>query len=90
MKVVPADTKYFQIDFEQFTAMLNEHVAAVLINTPNNPSGIVYSTETVKRLADILREKSEESKVQLKTEINQLQKSIQYLNQKNESKNQNL
>ncbi len=60
LKVVPADTKYFQIDFEQFTAMLNEHVAAVLINTPNNPSGIVYSTETVKRLADILREKSEE------------------------------
>ena len=60
LKVVPADTKYFQIDFEQFTAMLTEHVAAVLINTPNNPSGIVYSTETVKRLADILREKSEE------------------------------
>ncbi len=60
LKVVPADTKYFQIDFEQFTAMVNEHVAAVLINTPNNPSGIVYSTETVKRLADILREKSEE------------------------------
>lgn len=60
LKVVPADTKYFQIDFEQFTAMLNERVAAVLINTPNNPSGVVYSTETVKRLADILREKSEE------------------------------
>lgn len=37
-----------------------------------------------------LREKSEESKVQLKTEINQLQKSIQYLNQKNESKNQEI
>lgn len=60
LKVVPADTKNFQIDFERFTELLNENVAAVLINTPNNPSGIVYSTETVKRLADILREKSEE------------------------------
>lgn len=60
LKVVPADTKNFQIDFEQFTELLNEKVAAVLINTPNNPSGIVYSTETVKRLTDILREKSEE------------------------------
>lgn len=60
LKVVSADTKNFQIDFEQFTELLNEKVAAVLINTPNNPSGIVYSTETVKRLTDILREKSEE------------------------------
>lgn len=60
LKVVPADIKNFQIDFEQFTELLNEKVAAVLINTPNNPSGIVYSTETVKRLTDILREKSEE------------------------------
>lgn len=60
LKVVPADTESFQINFEQFMEMLNENVAAVLINTPNNPSGIVYSTETVKRLAEILREKSKE------------------------------
>ena len=33
---------------------------AVLINTPNNPSGVVYSTPTLQRLADILREKSKE------------------------------
>ena len=60
LKVVPADTVNFQINFEQFEAMLNENVAAVLINTPNNPSGIVYSTETVKRLAGILKDKSRE------------------------------
>ncbi|MGN0161426.1 MAG: pyridoxal phosphate-dependent aminotransferase [Lachnospiraceae bacterium] len=58
LKVVPANTKTFQINFEQFEAMLNENVAAVLINTPNNPSGVVYSTETIQRLSDILREKS--------------------------------
>ncbi len=60
LRVVPADTESFQINFNRFTEMLNENVAAVLINTPNNPSGIVYSTETIKRLAQILREKSGE------------------------------
>lgn len=60
LKVVPADTETFQINFDSFEEMLNENVSAVLINTPNNPSGIVYSTETIKKLSDILRRKSEE------------------------------
>lgn len=60
LKVVPADTKSFQINFEAFEKMLNENTAAVLINTPNNPSGIVYSTATIEKLADILRAKSKE------------------------------
>ena len=60
LSVVPADTESFQINFEKFEEMLNENVAAVLINTPNNPSGIVYSEETIKRLADVLTKKSEE------------------------------
>lgn len=58
LKVVPADTENFQINFEAFGEMLTEKVMAVLINTPNNPSGAVYSTETIKKLADILKEKS--------------------------------
>lgn len=58
LKVVPADTSSFQINFAEFEKMLNEKTAAVLINTPNNPSGIVYSTETIQKLADILTEKS--------------------------------
>lgn len=60
LKVVPADTESFQINFEAFEAMLHEKVSAVLINTPNNPSGIVYSTETIQKLADILTCKSKE------------------------------
>ena len=40
--------------------MLTDKVMAVLINTPNNPSGIVYSTETVQKLAEVLKKKSEE------------------------------
>lgn len=59
LKVVPANTENFQINFEAFSEMLTEKVAAVLINTPNNPSGIVYSTETIRELARIMTEKSE-------------------------------
>jgi aspartate aminotransferase len=57
LKVVPADTESFQINFEAFESMCNEKTAAILINTPNNPSGIVYSTETIQKLAEILKEK---------------------------------
>lgn len=60
LKVVPADTTSFQINFDAFEEMLNEKVNAVLINTPNNPSGIVYSTETIKKLAEILKDKEKE------------------------------
>ena len=60
LKVVPADTDTFQINFEAFEEMLTEKTAAVLINTPNNPSGVVYSTPTIKKLAELLKKKSEE------------------------------
>ena len=60
LKVVPADTDSFQINFEVFEEMLTERTAAVLINTPNNPSGVVYSTPTIKKLAEFLKKKSEE------------------------------
>ena len=60
LKVVTADTEQFQINFAGFEEMLSPKTMAVLINTPNNPSGIVYSTETIKKLAQVLRDKSEE------------------------------
>ncbi len=59
LNIVPADTETFQINFDAFEDMLTEKVMAVLVNTPNNPSGIAYSTETLKRLSSILKEKSE-------------------------------
>lgn len=58
LKVVPADTDTFQINFECFEEMMTERTAAVLINTPNNPSGVVYSTATIRKLAELLRQKS--------------------------------
>ena len=60
LKVVPANTVDFQINVEEFKAMLTEDVMAVLINTPNNPSGVMYSKETLVTLTDIMREKEEE------------------------------
>ncbi len=59
LKAVPADLASFQINFNAFEEMLTEKVTAVLINTPNNPSGVVYSSATLKTLADILAKKSE-------------------------------
>lgn len=58
--VVPADTKEFQIHFEAFEAALNVNTKAVVINSPNNPSGVVYSEETIKRLCALLEEKQKE------------------------------
>lgn len=60
LKVIPADTESFQINFEKLTEMLNENTAAVLINTPNNPSGAVYSAETLEKLTKLLTEKQQE------------------------------
>ncbi len=60
LKVVPADTENFQIDFEKLEAMVNAHTKAIIINSPNNPSGAVYSAETIQKLADLLSEKEKE------------------------------
>lgn len=55
LRVVPPRMEDFQIDFAALEAMLDENTAAVLINTPNNPSGAAYSAETLRALADCLR-----------------------------------
>lgn len=58
LEIVPADTETFQPNFDELEQMLDETVAAVLINTPNNPSGVAYSCASMQRLGDILRAKS--------------------------------
>ncbi len=60
LSVVPADTKDFQPNLEVFESMMTPNVQAVLINSPNNPSGVVYSEETLERLASILCKKQTE------------------------------
>ena len=58
--IVPPSIADFQIDFGALEQRLNEHTKAVVVNSPNNPSGAVYSEQTIKRLADMLRGKEKE------------------------------
>ncbi len=58
LKVVPAQIADFQIDFAAFEATIDEKTKAVIVNTPNNPSGVVYSEATILRLVEILNKKS--------------------------------
>ena len=58
--VVKPNMKDFQIDFDEFEKSINEKTKAVMINSPNNPSGVVYTEETIKKLSDLLNKKSKE------------------------------
>lgn len=58
--VVPADTESFQINFEALASLVSPKTQAVIINSPNNPSGVVYTEETIIKLGEILTAKSVE------------------------------
>ncbi len=60
LKVVPPDEKDFSIDITAFEKLISPKTKAVIINSPNNPSGAVYSARTLESLCSILRQKSEE------------------------------
>lgn len=60
LKVVKPRPNDWQIDFDDFQRLLNENTKAVIINSPNNPSGAVYSKETIKQLTDILKAQGRE------------------------------
>ena len=57
--VIPADREKFQINFEELEKNITAHTKGVIINSPNNPSGAVYSEDTIIRLARLLSEKEE-------------------------------
>ncbi len=58
--VVPPDIPNFQINFEELEKRIGVHTQGIIINSPNNPSGSVYSRETIQKLADLLTAKSRE------------------------------
>ena len=58
LKVVPADYETFQLNVEEADKYITERTKAVIINNPNNPSGVVYNKETLIRLQKML-EKAE-------------------------------
>ena len=59
-RVVPPDVPEFQIKLDAVETMLTPHTQAVLINTPNNPSGVVYTQKTLEALGALLTQKSRE------------------------------
>lgn len=58
--VISADTEHFQLNLEEFAEKINEKTKAVIVNNPNNPSGVVYSEKTIQKLAGILEDKQKE------------------------------
>ena len=60
LTVLRADENTMLPDFNALEKALNPNVKGVLINSPNNPSGVVYGVETMKTLAQMLKRKSEE------------------------------
>lgn len=60
MVVVPPDTDSFQIHVDWVEERLTPHTQAIIVNSPNNPSGVVYSIETLTKLAEVLTRKSRE------------------------------
>ena len=60
MVLIPPEIEAFQIDFDAFEKAVTPRTKGVLVNSPNNPSGVVYSRATLERLAAILTQKSGE------------------------------
>ena len=58
-KVVPPDVPDFQINLAAVESMLSPNTQAIIINSPNNPSGVVYTAETLRELGNLLKKKSE-------------------------------
>ncbi|MBO5338336.1 MAG: pyridoxal phosphate-dependent aminotransferase [Clostridia bacterium] len=52
--------KTFQVDIADFESKISENTKAVIVNSPNNPSGVVYSEETIKALCEVLNRKQKE------------------------------
>ena len=58
VKICPADTDTFQINFQKLESLLTQRTKAVIINSPNNPSGVLYDEKTLTYLGELLGEKS--------------------------------
>ena len=60
MVLIPPEIEHFQIDFDAFEKAITPNTKGVVVNSPNNPSGVVYSRQTLEQLAAILEKKEAE------------------------------
>lgn len=58
--MLPPDTDHFQIKLDELETAITPHTRALIVNSPNNPAGTVYSRETMEKVAAILKKKSAE------------------------------
>ena len=65
LRICPPNLKDFQMDFAELEKLLNPKTKGIIINSPNNPSGAVYSEETILRLSALLKEKQKEYGTQI-------------------------
>lgn len=56
---ISPNTETFQPKLDEFAEKITEKTKAVIVNTPNNPTGVVYSEETIQKLAEIMKKKQE-------------------------------
>ncbi len=60
LTMVPPDMENFQINFAEFEKVITPKTRAVIVNSPHNPTGVVYSEETIKKIAALLEQKQQE------------------------------
>ncbi|MBQ6559869.1 MAG: pyridoxal phosphate-dependent aminotransferase [Erysipelotrichaceae bacterium] len=58
--IVPADTEHFQLKIDEVEKRITPHTQIIIVNSPNNPSGVIYSVETLTALAEVMIRKSQE------------------------------
>ena len=59
-KVVKPNMETFGINFDDLKNVINKNTKAIIVNSPNNPSGVVYTEADLNKLADFLRQKEKE------------------------------
>lgn len=57
---ISPDTADFQPKLDEFEAKITARTKAVIVNTPNNPTGVVYSEETIRKMAAVMEKKQKE------------------------------
>ena len=57
---ISPDTETFQPKLDEFAAKITPRTKAVIVNTPNNPTGVIYSEQTIREMAQIMEEKQKE------------------------------
>ena len=60
MVIITPDTKSFQPNFAEFESKITNKTACVIVNSPNNPTGVIYSKETLTKLGEVLEKKQKE------------------------------